>query len=337
MKIKNLLYFVVFTFILGSFAMVSCEGPAGADGLNGEPGVAGNAVCLTCHNTATKTLITDQYDLSGHAAGLYVGYAGGRQGCARCHSHEGYVECQFTGQDTTASADGVLLPTAIGCGTCHDFHATLDFENDGADYALRDNGAQSLIMYDHEVTLDMGNNSNVCAYCHQPRRAYDYDAAAVDSFNISSSHWGPHHGPHATLVYGMGGYEVPGSMSYEADGSTSHFADAGCTTCHMHDGNHSWHPELASCTECHASATSFDVNGVQTEIAGLIQDLEDALVAKGVMEVTDGEAHVVTGKYPPAQVGAFFNYATMVDDRSNGVHNPAYIKALLTNSIESLQ
>ena len=33
---------------------------------------------------------------------------------------------------------------------------------------------------------------------------------------------------------------------------------------------------------------------------------------------------------------AFFNYEIIHEDRSDGAHNAAYIKALLTNSIEAL-
>jgi hypothetical protein len=330
MKNRKFLSIIFATLLMGSMSFfVSCEGA------QGEPGADGNAVCLTCHNATTQALIADQYAESGHSAGLYVGYAGGRQGCARCHSHEGYVECIHTGMDTTATEDGVPLPTAIGCGTCHDFHESLDFENDGDDYALRSSGPITLLMYGHTQTLDMGNNGNVCAYCHQPRRAYDYEAGAGD-FQITSTHWGPHHGPHATILNGIGGYEIPGSMAYPAAGSATHFKDASCITCHMHDGGHSWHPELTTCVDCHEGAADFNVGGLQTKIAGLITDLENALVAAGVMEITEGEAHVIPGTYTAVQAGAFFNYATMVDDRSDGVHNPAYIEALLVNSIEAL-
>jgi len=53
------------------------------------------------------------------------------------------------------------------------------------------------------------------------------------------------------------------------------------------------------------------------------------------MEEEGGSA--VTGTYSSDVAGARFNYQMCLEDRSNGVHNPKYVKALLQNSIEALQ
>jgi hypothetical protein len=37
------------------------------------------------------------------------------------------------------------------------------------------------------------------------------------------------------------------------------------------------------------------------------------------------------------EAGAMLNYQSVLEDKSMGVHNPPYIIALLTNTIESLQ
>ena len=337
MKITKLINFVFLALIVGSFTMISCEGPAGPAGANGNDGIDGNAVCLTCHNAANKAAITDAYETSIHATGSTAA-RGSNITCAKCHCNEGYIETCLTGADTTKVSLPVL--TRITCGTCHDFHASFDFENDGPDYAIRNNDPISLQAYGHTVSIDFGNNSNVCGYCHQPRTLYSYPFAA-DSFNITSSHWGPHHGPQATMVYGIGGCEIPGSKAYPTPGGTTHFTGAGCVTCHMNKGTdvavggHTWWPSVESCTPCHTGATNFDIDGVQTEVEDLLAELKTLLIGKGVLNADGG---LITGMHTSAEAGAFFNYVTAEEeDKSFGVHNPDYIIALLTNSIEALQ
>ena len=61
----------------------------------------------------------------------------------------------------------------------------------------------------------------------------------------------------------------------------------------------------------------------------------EKLIAAGIMTEAGGSA--VTGTYPSNVAGARMNYQMCLEDRSKGVHNPKYVKALLTNSIESLQ
>jgi hypothetical protein len=331
--------------IMFVFVAASCtkEGPAGNDGApgtngsDGTNGVDGNVSCLQCHTLTIMDDIDAQYKTSGHAAGNYVGYAGGRNGCAMCHSDQGFVETQATGRDTTAT--GFAIPMPISCETCHDNHVTFDFEVDGYVVPLRGNEPVELLMYrvDGEVvTLDLGDNSNICANCHQPRRTGPVDDG-TGNFYISSPYYGPHHGPQSTILEGIGGAEL--GAGYPTAGSGPHRTKASCITCHMgeyssEEGGHSWHTSLESCVVCHTDATTFDVNGKQTEIAGLIEELKIGLIAQGVL---DTEGHPVVGTYPLEHAQAFYNYAGIVDDRSDGVHNYEYIKTLLINSINAVQ
>ena len=346
-NIKIISFFLICLAVLG----MSCEGPMGPagadgkDGLNGSDGtdgVAGNAVCLTCHNLANKTAVTAEYDLSAHGTShqlwpfgpTVVEYAGGQVACARCHSHEGFVQTVHTGLDTVAAA--IPLPQNIQCKTCHDFHATLDFEGDGIDYAIRTAEAVTLLM-DDTKTIDFEGNSNLCAKCHQPMTASPVDDGAGD-YTFTSTHYGPHHGPQSTFLEGIGLYEVAGSEDYPAS-QTTHRTSASCTSCHMHastttgEGNHTWNVPLESCTTCHSGATDFDINGKQTEIRSLMTELELKLTIAGLL----ADGHPNPGTYPVDEVGALYNYEGVLDDRSSGVHNYPYTKALLQNSIEVFQ
>jgi len=80
---------------------------------------------------------------------------------------------------------------------------------------------------------------------------------------------------------------------------------------------------------------NFDINGTQTEVEGLLAELEEALKAAGMM---DEEGEVITGEYPEAQAAAMWNFVYIAhEDKSLGVHNPNYTKALLESSLEALQ
>jgi len=338
------------SFLFAGFlglCFMSCEGPVGPPGENGIDGIDGtngDAVCMECHNLDTKDAITAEWEESAHGIGAYVSYAGGRNSCAKCHSNEGFIETQETGLDTviayTASGSGnIPYPTAISCATCHSFHESLDFENE-KNYALRVNEGVTFIAYPSVGVVDFGNSSNLCASCHQFRTAAPGDNLAdanyddvAKTYTVTSTHWGPHHGPQGNIMYGIGGYK-PG-----VSGTDNPHLAAGCTTCHMHregtDGkaNHTFEPSVAACTACHTGATSFDINGYQTAMAALGTELKGLLVGAGAWD--DAADHVVTGTYDVDVAGAVFNYITVYKEQSGsiGMHNPDYSKAMIESAI----
>jgi hypothetical protein len=125
----------------------------------------------------------------------------------------------------------------------------------------------------------------------------------------------------------------------------------GCPTCHLSGGDHLLSPSLQrhaieSCQTCHADASNFDIDGTQTEVDALIEELEALLVDKGLLAVAPHEpwhegppeVHPVVGEYPEAEAGALWNYILIaIEDGSHGVHNPAYTKTLLQASIDALK
>lgn len=358
---KKLLYLFSLVAIF-AITLMSCEGPqgpqgpqgqAGVDGTDGTDGVDANSFCINCHTLDNKTTIKSQFAMSSHGVGNYVGYAGGRNGCAKCHSYQGAMETMLTGLDTTAT--GFDLPVAFQCDMCHDFHMTLE-EDKFPDYALRSNKPVSLISDGHSTIIDLAGSGNACATCHQTRRS----TAAFGSggfVNVSSTHWGGHHGPQGNILAGNGAYEVTGSM---AIGNTAHTNMAGCSDCHMaknsdnlNVGGHTWvmeadgYENVVGCQECHSDATSFDIGGVQTEVHELLEELHGLLVDHGLYseEGLHEGGHPVTSKelnedgsmHTEEQAGAVFNYILFEEDRSSGVHNPKYTKAILTNTIEMVK
>jgi hypothetical protein len=108
-------------------------------------------------------------------------------------------------------------------------------------------------------------------------------------------------------------------------------------------GGHSYIPNLAACNTCHGGTaiTDYNYGGVQTDVHEKLVQLRDKLVGLGAITktTTDGvDAYAPTDKLtvPMVQAQAVFNYFGIEEDRSLGVHNPKYIKAVLTNTLEAL-
>jgi len=309
-------------------------GPVGPAGPQGEPGPAGPAgpagvsasmadlTCTECHNdtsliTGKKAAWNDSIHGTGEA---FV--RGSSASCAGCHSGGAFSEMVAAGLNPSQVESGDPNPTHQDCRTCHQIHTTYT----GADWALETEAPVTFYAFEG-VTFD-GGKGNLCANCHQPRRVFAAENGVV---NWSSTHYGPHHGPQGSMLLGVGG-------AGEAEGKPSAHAtmvEDTCVSCHVGENDdHSFEPNVAACQGCHADAENFDINGLQTEVAGMLEELHEALVAKGML-TEDGTT--VVGEYPEADAAALWNYITIEhEDKSHGVHNPAYTKALLEWSIQTL-
>jgi len=356
MKYRSLLKLFILGFSCAVLA-TSCTkegpmGPAGADGTNGTDGtngVDGNITCLVCHSGTNMDQKKAEFAMSEHSVGaIAVDYAGGRASCAPCHSHELFVASM-----TLGSVPGdVTNPSAWKCSTCHGLHKTFE----GADYALRSTDPV-VSNATSSVTLDLGGHSNLCAVCHQSRTAEPNTASPGETFKISSTHYGPHHGPQANVVAGVGFAQISGAIAYPAAGSNKHLAQASCVGCHMAEfskndfevngkvtsvsqGGHSYIPSVKACNDCHgANLTNYNYGGKQTQVAELLEELRDELIAAGVVfwDETAGAYEPVVGTHPMLLAQAYYNWIGLEEDRSLGAHNPQYVYALLKNTIDAVK
>jgi hypothetical protein len=318
-------------------------GPPGLDGEDGINGENGEVACLVCHSGDNIAAIKAQFASSSHYAGL-VNYervieeieAGANTwsaSCAQCHSSEGFISWAVTGSSITMNNPGKWE-----CATCHGVHETFE----ATDYALRKADAAAFII-DATAIPDLGN-SNLCKNCHQNRSAEPNVAKPGDpTFNVTVR-LGPHHGPQANILYGIGFAEIAGTYNYPADGSSVHMdANARCTGCHMSTygngkGGHTWVPGVDACNSCHSGSdltTNYNYNNVQTNTQALLDELKTLLVAEGTL--TAEGTPVVNSACPMVLARAAFNYIGITEDRSLGVHNPTYVEALLNNSIEAVE
>jgi len=285
---------------------------------------AADLTCTECHNDTT--IITGKraaWAESIHGTGeAYV--RGTSAGCAGCHSGGAFKQMVAAGLTPDQVESGDPNPTHQDCRTCHMIHTSYT----GEDWALTTTDPVPLFAFE-DATYD-GGAGNLCANCHQPRRLMD--VAEDGTVDWSSTHYGPHHGPQSAMLLGIGGAgEVEGSPAAHA----VMVADT-CVSCHVGENdNHAFEPSVAACTACHADAEDFDINGTQTEVAGLLEELKAALVAKGMLEEEADEA--VVGVYPAEEAAALWNYIYIAhEDKSMGVHNPAYTRALLEASLAAL-
>ena len=281
------------------------------------------ADCMGCHNDTT--VITEKQTAMSEAVhGTGESYVRGTSaGCAGCHSGGAFSKMVAAGLTPDTVEAGDPSPTRQSCRACHQVHTGYTV----ADWALETTAPVKLYAFE-DKTYD-GGKGNLCANCHQPRRLIDA-ADPNDNIAVTSTHWGPHHGPQSAMLLGTGGAGgVAGSPSF-------HYrliADT-CVTCHIGpDMVHTFESVESFCLDCHAEDE--DLDGAQAAVAAQIAELGDLLVAKGLL---DEAGHPVVGVYPAAQASALWNYIFIaIEDGSLGAHNPPYTKALLNASIAALQ
>ncbi len=334
--------------IAAVMVMSSCEGPMGPIGEDGEKGDQGEPgttlACADCHNSNSQmTAFSAQWAESTHATGGNAAYAN-RDGCVQCHTSQGFLE--YVAEGSVADISVPQNPMQINCFTCHKIHETYSSD----DWALTKPGAQTLdVKYaGADVVWDKGS-SNQCVFCHQSRNVSPAPAVNGTDFEITNNRMGPHHGPNANLILGKTPFELPGA---QAPANNPHSTANGCVTCHMsapygyQAGGHNmgvWYDNHGSetmlktgCTTCHSNSTTLTamINSLTDDISDRMEDLEAQLVAAGVYNTTTELAN--KGTFAANAVLAYLNYNTVKEDRSNGLHNPEYIRVLLDNSIAAM-
>jgi hypothetical protein len=339
---RNFKLLSLFTALLFAVAILSgCtkEGAAGKDGANGQDGADGTSGCIKCHDDSQSIFAAGiQWETSVHATG--GNFERNSTDCAPCHTSQGFIEVCETGAMTTAEA--INNPAPVNCYTCHKIHETYTEE----DWALT--SPEPVAFWINGVVSDQGK-ANQCAKCHQPRIPDPLPAPGGEDVTIGSPYWGPHHGPQAAVFAGTGGYEVAGSMAYTNSKHTD-MVENSCVDCHMataygtQAGGHTmgtsyaYHGHMvvneAGCVACHEGD---DLNAMIETAAAAIDEklagLRSLLLEQGVL---DSSNHAIPGAMTADQAGGVINYLMILEDRSGGMHNSKYAKALLTNSAEAL-
>lgn len=308
---------------------------------------AADLTCTECHNDTTLIVSKEAQfrDSSVHGTGEAF-IRGETTACAGCHGTEGAkarINAGLPPHDP--SVEGVTNVSPFDCRTCHNIHTTYT----KADFSLT-GGEQPVVMEYTGGTFD-GGAGNLCANCHQVRNP----KPEVKDGNIAivSSRFGPHYGIPAPMLLGEGALgNVTGSPSAHYKQVTDT-----CVACHMGDEfNHTYLPKVARCQACHADAANFDMNGVQTEVKAMLEELHTLFIEKKLMNPDEvANPDHLWGIYDPAAdkwsnpsadvpltvpeavANAMWNYKFVTYDKSNGVHNSAYTKAMLEAALETMK
>ena len=267
--------------------------------------------CADCHGPEPTQPIMGaraSYDRSGHKNFGNSYYANGA-GCQQCHTNEGFIAYVKTGKVDTKGY--VANPSQQGCFTCHDPHGK-------GDMRLRTVAPVKIATGD---TINVGAG-NLCANCHQARRAAAGDVKAMPAKSVTG-HWGGHHGPQADMLLGKNGYEFPGKQY----GSSIHgqVVKDGCVGCHMAlpEGRYSLSPSVgghsfnvlgevheeekantSGCIACHKdikqvrgrevfdvkARADYDNDGTAEPVQDEVQGLLDAMVnaqGTGLLQTTN--------------------------------------------------
>lgn len=361
-KITTVFRIGIAMILFVSMIFVACEGPTGKDGATGATGATGPAgpagpsgaeQCGVCHNSGTALLEAQiQWALSVHGSGSAYQIAGSRAECTACHSTQGFREAVAAGKDDASK--GYMDAITITCRACHNIHSKYD----QSDWALTYKDPVTFrwtTANDVNKSIDL-KEGNLCSRCHQARTSTPVLdlTKATDEVEITSMRYGPHYGPQSNMVAGVGGYKIEGSVPYPSS-NVHTMIQKGCVTCHMADGgspglsghtmsmkNEAGTMKTAACTPCHSEVTNDfnQKNGVYDANKKDFEELEQLLITKGWINADDHYVKASTAeplKISTLQAAALYNYKFLSYDKSYGMHNPKYYRALLKNTLEFLK
>jgi len=252
--------------------------------------------------------------------------------CAGCHTTEGFLRIQIAGEDPDQGEIDEIVRQAVGrdegitCRACHGRDAQGDFNA----------GPNSLRLPAAEL----------CGSCHNNETVVFADFR--DHGEIVRH-------PQREMLLGTAGDDpsLPSAVSPHSDPGL--FPNS-CVDCHYdrreRTEKHDFTPQPSTCGRCHDEVTfnrtafaDFDgsgtVDGIQDEVASLLDILRDALVARpsidqapnGLFEY-DGDNAMVGAS--DAEARAAFNHYSVSFDGSLGVHNPARTVRVLQRSYREL-
>ncbi|HUU83463.1 MAG TPA: multiheme c-type cytochrome [Phycisphaerae bacterium] len=316
------------------FAGVQCENCHGAGSEHVDLASASNItidkdaeMCGACHTDAHHPTF-DEWSTSGHAGASANSHSGS---CGVCHAPVG-------------EQGDPLVKLDVECVACHDSHAQT------GNNAIPAPPHDAQLLHPEVVATTPSNTVadatdpsrfNLCGQCHHSRGRTWGDTSR-----------GPHHSLQGNVF--VGEMPVPDGVDVVPFQSTGHaLAFQQCDTCHMHmtpfqDAGtggvppeapaytgHGWHPDYEGCTDCHTAASAEALaTDLQAEVQGRLDGILAALGDPSVWEYSccggpaegPGGQDDITDDVKKAR----FIVKYIEGDASLGVHNPEYVRSMLT-------
>jgi hypothetical protein len=345
----------------------NCHGPASDHVGNGTPDPTKITVdysaelCATCHQGTHHPFfdewVTSPHNFDNPRLGSCMGCHEGVAASIRLSGESAAYPLgagNFYGGGSIAERPDTAEVSAQPhtCATCHNPHSK---ENPHQLRTVRE--VQLVTANGESPVVDEGGVGRLCMQCHHARRAPE------PQIQNGYAHFGPHANPQADMLKAASAYQGVADPSFPWAGPSHLLVQNSCKTCHLNMvefgggpggeavKGHTFLPTVEACANCHGPISDFDdipaledfdgdgtVEGVQSEVLGLIHLLEDALIADGLdttgvgFEGALGDTNISTFK----QREAGYNLVFVEDDKSMGVHNPDYVVQLLQQSIKHL-
>lgn len=271
--------------------------------------------------------------------------------CGICHSGDVFYKVNILGETVLADAFVDLAPedlTPITCAICHDPHARTGnaaAPDEGRDFQLRFRQVASPTPSNAVEDVTNPQRFNLCGQCHHDRgRTWQ---------SISR----PTHPSNQANVY-AGEMAIPDPESQEplvfSRVSMHSFAVEQCATCHMYRedfrseeapaiSGHNFTVNNAGCATsgCHPSteaaiAAQATLQGeVRSRLDSILEQLGDPATWEYVANGGPDEAGQAAISDEIKQARFLYYYA--LEDKSFGVHNPAYVRSMLEKAEQLLE
>lgn len=336
----------------------SCHGPGRDHAMNvNDPSLRppkdiSATICGKCH-TGSHQPTFEQWSESGHALvtespATSFGNGTSLNNCGTCHSGDFRYLAVYEGQtvqDNYLQGKTREQMNGITCAICHDPHqrtGNAPFADSGRDYQLRFREVAYPVPSNTVEDATNKERFNICGQCHHSRGRTWADTTR-----------GPHHSLQANVYVGempVPADTLPLVLSMNSPHS---LVQEQCATCHMYRkdfqseiapaiSGHTFAVSYEGCTGsgCHPSADNAQALKLSLEnsVKARLQAIYNRLGPPATWEYSSSGGPNSAGQAALdnriKQVRFLYYYSLY--DGSYGIHNPDYVKAMLTKAEDLL-